>query len=413
MTKNTFSTALLATALAACSSGGVQFELSSIEFAGPPRSGEPNLFATADGRAMLTWFEESAPETHVLKVAVREGGSWTEARTIVQGDRFFVNWADFPSLVELEGGRWVAHWLEKSAPNTYAYHVKLSMSDDRGATWSDPMVPHRDLSPREHGFVSMVPMAGGGVAMVWLDGRNMANADGAGSGNGYMPGAMSIRATTLAADGSLGEEFLLDRRTCECCQTALVKTDRGLVAAYRDRSESEIRNIAVTRFENGRWSEPKAVHDDDWYFPGCPVNGPQLAARGDTVAIAWFTAPEQIPATYVAFSFDAGESFSQPTRIDDGDPLGRVDIVFLPHGAALVTWLERTTDAADLRARVVRSDGTALDPWVVAETSAARRSGFPRVVVVGSEVLFAWTETGETGGVRVVAARMFTANPSS
>ena len=285
MTKNTFLTALLATALAACSSGGVEFELSSIEFAGPPGSGEPNLFATADGRAMLTWFEESAPGTHALKVAVREGGSWTEAQTIVQGDQFFVNWADFPSLVELDGGRRVAHWLEKTASNTYAYHVKLSMSDDRGATWSDPIVAHRDLSPREHGFVSMVPMADGSVAMVWLDGRNMASADGAGSGGAHMPGGMSIRATTLAADGSLGEEVLLDGRTCECCQTALVKTDRGLVAAYRDRSESEIRDIAVVRFENGRWSEPRVVHDDGWYFPGCPVNGPQLMAalarRGD------------------------------------------------------------------------------------------------------------------------------------
>ncbi|NIQ55302.1 MAG: hypothetical protein GWN85_18040 [Gemmatimonadetes bacterium] len=38
-------------------------------------------------------------------------------------------------------------------------------------------------------------------------------------------------------------------------------------------------------------------------------------------------------------------------------------------------------------------------------TGGGRASGFPRMVRVGDEVLFAWTLTGPAGGVRVAAAR--------
>ncbi len=215
-----------------------------------------------------------------------------------------------------------------------------------------------------------------------------------------------MRATTRRAAGALGADELLDRRACECCQTALASTARGLVAAYRDRSEAEVRDIAVVRLVDGRWSEPTHVAVDNWVFPGCPVNGPQLSADGLRLVIAWFTAAEQIPAVYVAFSEDAGESFGTPLRIDDGDALGRVDVELLADGSALVTWLERTPKAAEVRARRVRMDGElgGGDAWLVAQTSEARSSGFPRMVRSGDEIVFAWTLPGDDGGVRVAAA---------
>lgn len=276
-----------------------------VELSGPPGSGEVNLFKTSGRRAILTWLEPVAERRYALKVAIRENGTWSKARTIIESDRFFVNWADFPSLVELSDGTWIVHWLQRTARNTYAYGVRLALSRDYGKTWSEPIVPHRDDSPTEHGFVSMVPLAPGAAALIWLDGRAMA-------GGGHGRGAMSIRATAVGSDGTLGPDLVLDDRVCECCQTSLVQTPRGLVAAYRDRDANEIRDIAVVRFVDGSWTEPVPLHDDNWYYPGCPVNGPQLAAAGDTVVVAWFTAPQQKPAVYVAFSFDAGESFGKP-----------------------------------------------------------------------------------------------------
>jgi hypothetical protein len=330
-------------------------------------------------------------------MAVRTGTVWSRPTTIASGREFFVNWADFPSVIELTDGTLLAHWLEKTEESPYAYHVMLSRSADNGATWSDPVRPHRDLSPTEHGFVSLVPEPDGGASLIWLDGRAMAGGPGA---DGHGTGAMSLRFTTVGADGSLGEDVLVDDRSCECCQTAMVRTDDGvLVMAYRDRSEEEIRDIAVRRFTDGAWSESRYVGNDNWHITACPVNGPSLATSGNTVAIAWHSAPDGDNRTAVAFSRDGGSSFGDPVRVDDGDPLGRVDIEILSDGSALVLWLEKNGTGAEIRGRHVLVSGKAGPSWTVTTTSQVRRSGFPRMVRTGDGLVFAWTDV--EGGVRV------------
>jgi hypothetical protein len=372
-----------------------------LEFSGPPGSGQPNLFAASGGRALLTWHQPADGAGYDLMIAERTGGAWSQPKVVARGRNFFVNWADFPSAIELADGSWLVHWLQKVAPSTYAYHVFAAISGDRGESWSLELVPHRDRSSTEHGFVSMVPWRGG-AALVWLDGREMRES-GSGDGEGDS-GAMTLRYTTLEADGSLGEEVLLDSRTCECCQTGMVATAKGLLVAYRDRSEEEIRDISVVRYVEGRWSEPRRVAQDDWHFPACPVNGPALAARGDSVAVAWFTGSGGEAKVYVAFSADGGGSFGTPVRVDGGRPVGRVDVELLSGRVALVSWLESTAEGAEIRLRQVRSDGVLGAHRVVAPSSEARSSGFPRMVLVGEELLFAWTVPGDSGGVRVVSA---------
>jgi hypothetical protein len=384
-----------------CVPGEPALSVEEVEFSASPGSGEPNLHATSDGRAILTWLEPVGGERYALRLAVRDAEGWSKPQTVAEGRDFFVNWADFPSMVELADGTWVVHWLEKVAENPYAYHVQLSLSHDKGASWSEPTVPHQDRSATEHGFVSIEPWEDG-AALVWLDGRAMA-----GAGHGELDrGDMSLRATTVGSDGKLGSDLLLDDRTCECCQTALVRAGGGLVAAYRDRSESEIRDIAVVRYVNESWSEPVQVAEDNWYYPGCPVNGPQLSALGDTLAVVWFTAPEHSAAVYAAFSYDAGASFGPRIRIDDGDPLGRVDVELLPGRRAVVSWLERTEAGAEIRARLVGAGGNVAGERLVSETAESRASGFPRLARVGDELLVAWRLVGEGGGVRVAALRV-------
>jgi hypothetical protein len=384
-------------AAAACSPDVATIDVGDIEFWGPPGSGEPNLFAVNDGKVLLSWHQPVEGGGSALRMAARTGTVWSRPTTIASDREFFVNWADFPSVIELADGTLLAHWLEKTEDSPYAYHVMLSRSADGGATWSDPVRPHRDLSPTEHGFVSMVPQPDGGAALIWLDGRAMVGEPG---GDGHSTGDMSLRFTTVGADGSLGEDVLVDDRSCECCQTAMVRTDDGvLVAAYRDRSEEEIRDIAVRRLVDGAWSEPRYVGSDNWYFTACPVNGPSLAAGDNTVAIAWFSAPEGDNRTAVAFSTDGGASFGDPVRVDDGDPLGRVDIEMLSDGSVFALWLEKKGTDAEIRGRHVLVSGKMGPSWTVTATSQARRSGFPRMARTGDGLVFAWTDV--EGGVRV------------
>ena len=107
-----------------------------------------------------------------------------------------------------------------------------------------------------------------------------------------------------------------------------------------------------------------------------------------------------------AFSFDGGATFGTPVRIDDGEPLGRVDVEWPAGGAAIVSWLERAGAGAEIRVRQVRPEGTLGGSRTVAEISAARASGFPRMTRIAGAVIIAWTETGESGGIKVAELGM-------
>ncbi|HVR69669.1 MAG TPA: sialidase family protein [Vicinamibacteria bacterium] len=369
-----------------------------------PGSGEPNLAAGPDGSTYLSWIEPLPDSTHALRFAVRAaGGEWTEPRTIARGKGWFVNWADFPALLAFGDGALAAHWLQRNGTGTYAYEVRVALSRDGGDTWSEGAVPHRDGTPTEHGFVSLVPWDAGRAGLVWLDGRHTG---GHGGHEGAASAAMALMHTTLGADGSLGPEVVLDARVCDCCQTSAARAKGALVVAYRDRSGSEVRDIATVRYADGRWSAPALVAADGWVINGCPVNGPAVAADEARVAVAWFSAPEEKGRVLVAFSSDSGGSYGAPVRVDDGRPIGRVDVVLLPGGDALVSWLEQVAPGAEVRVRTASPSGRRGPALTVAASSEARSSGFPRLERAGGEVVLAWRDAAEPPRVRTATIEL-------
>lgn len=386
--------AILAPLTSACDRSGLARPVELLESPAGPGSGEPNVAVADDGRVYMTWLEP-ADSGHALRFAILDGDQWSPARTIHAGPDFFVNWADFPSIIVLGNGRLAAHWLQRNGTGTYAYGVRLAQSADSGRTWSDPVTPHRDSSQTEHGFVALWP-EDGQVGAAWLDGRNF-QAEGHDASN-----VMMLLSTTIGPDGRLGPELRLDERTCDCCQNSAAMTGDGPIVAYRDRSPDEIRDVAVTRRVGGQWTPGTRVHADEWRIDACPVNGPSVAASGSRVALAWFTAARDSARVTVAFSDDAGATFDVPARVDDGNPGGRVDIDLLDDGSALVTWVERTGgEVAAVRARRVGRDGALGAAVTIAASSAARASGFPRSAITGSNAIFAWTVPGEPAMVHV------------
>jgi hypothetical protein len=400
--------ALLALAAAACigperppeRAPDVAFEPSP---AGP-RSGQPQVTVAADdGRFLLSWIER-ADDADVLRFAARPPrGRFGEARTVTAGADLFVNWADVPSIVALPDGTLAAHWLARTGEEPHAYGVRVTLSHDGAASWSAPIVPHRDGTPSEHGFVSLLPWDGGRLGLAWLDGREtlvVGSAGAASHGQEGAGGAMRLRAATLDARGGLGDETLVDARVCDCCQTAMARAADAILLAYRDRSPDEQRDISLVRYREGRWSEPASVSRDGWKIAGCPVNGPALAADGARVALAWFTMADGVARVKLAFSQDAGESFGAPLVVDDGEPLGRVDVVLTPAGDALVSWMEQAGDAAQIRLRRLAPGGGRGPAAVVTEAAGGRGGGFPRMARSGDEVLIAWTDPQQPPQVR-------------
>ena len=365
---------------------------------------EPNLDVAPDGRVYMSWLER-ADSGYALRFAVLNGRRWSAPGTIRTGRDFFVNWADFPSITVLGGGRLAAHWLQRNGTGTYAYGVRVALSADDGKTWSAPIMPHRDTSQTEHGFVATW-RENGSLGAAWLDGRKTAKqqpSEQAGHGHAS---EMMLMSTTIGSSGAPGPEITLDQRTCDCCQNSAAMTSVGPIIAYRDRTADEIRDIYVTRRVGGTWTPGAPVHADRWKINACPVNGPSIAASGRNVALAWFTAADSIARVNVAFSSDAGATFTAPVRVDGGAPAGRVDVALLAGGDALVTWIERTGgDIAAVRVRRVGRSGKLGAPMTVAQSSAARASGVPQMALTRSDVVFAWTVPGRPSAIRVARAR--------
>jgi hypothetical protein len=364
-----------------------------------PASAQPQLTVSQHG-VLLSWLE-NADATTTFRFAERRAGGWSEPRTIQSGRDFFVNFADVPSAARLDNGTLVAHWLQRSASDTYAYDVKLTRSHDDGATWSAPFSPHHDGTKSEHGFASLFDLHGGAFGLVWLDGRNMKpSTDGDGVGD------MTLRAATFGADAAQTSEDVIDLRVCECCPTAAAATADGVVVAYRDRRADEVRNIGIARFADGKWSEPAPVHDDGWRIDGCPVNGPAASALRRDVAIAWFTVEQELGHAFVAFSTDAGRSFGAPIRVDEAGSLGRVDVEQLEDGSAVVAWIELANQKATFSVRHVERSGRRSAPVAITAMGANRNSGYPRMARRGQELVFAWTGTDDSLRVQTAAARL-------
>ena len=343
----------------------------------------------------MSWVDPVDDSTHALRYATLDGTTWSRPTTVATGTDWFVNWADLPSVRPLPGGRIAAHYLESNGSSALAYAVRITQR--AGGAWHEAVTPHNDGTPTEHGFVSMVPWPDDRLLAVWLDGRNL-------SGDGHGGGDMTLRSAVLDSNGTVQRRHLVDDRTCECCATSTVRMGDGALVAYRGRTDEEIRDIRLARFDGEQWSAPTRLHDDGWQIEGCPVNGPALAAQGDRVVAAWFTAAGGVPRVKATFSTDGGRSFAAPIVVAKGQPKGRVDAVLLNDGRGAISWLGTGDGHGRVQVRAVRPDGGRSAPVTLATLpSAARSVGFPKMVRSGDFLYGTWVGTeGTTSQVQTV-----------
>src|SRR5262245_39526793 len=177
-----------------------------------------NLSVGPDGETYLSWIEVPDSGAPALKFAVKSQAGWSEPRTVTQGEDLIVNEADFPSVMSFGKGLLAAHWM-KSSPEGEGYEIRIAVSQNNGQTWSNSVVPHRDGTHTEHGFVSIAPGPNGGVSAIWLDSRKLSTSKS---------DEVSVMSAPIAADGTLGAESEIDGRACECCQTSAAIVPGGV-----------------------------------------------------------------------------------------------------------------------------------------------------------------------------------------
>tara|TARA_B100000686_G_scaffold338586_1_gene411319 strand:+ start:705 stop:1916 length:1212 start_codon:yes stop_codon:yes gene_type:complete len=363
----------------------------------PENSALSRVVSDKSGRIYLSWVNREGDSARFEYSKLMDSG-WSNPETISEGHDWFVNWADFPML-SVNAGNMAAHWLRMSADGTYDYNIEASFFVAGTRNWSEARIIHNDGVNAEHGFVSMLPMDGGSTMFTWLDGRNTKLEEAYGE--------MTLRAGVFDAAGKKLDEWELDHRVCDCCQTSSAITAKGPLIVYRDRSDSEVRDISIVRYIDGSWTAPLPVHDDGWQISGCPVNGPSVSADDNRVAVSWFTAKDDIPKVLLALSNDAGETFTSPLTVSSINTNGRVGTAILDNGNVVVSWID-TAEEARIMLSLYSAVGAFVGSYEIADTSASRRSGFPIIEGVGNSVYISWTDVSAASQVRI--ARLVSGN---
>ncbi len=379
-----------------------QPNITSLSNPTPQGASYPNLHSDSGG-AIMSWLQDGS-----IAYSKYVDGAWSDPETVNSSSSYFVNWADFPSVVSWDGNPIAAHWLQKVEGGTYAYHVNMTMMQADGS-WGDVFSPHTDGTPTEHGFVSLLPLNSTQVLAVWLDGRNTEGNSHEGhdehsSGTTDLSTAMTLRSAVVSTDGTLSHEHEIDSAICDCCQTGLTAVPGGALAIYRNRDENEIRDIAIARFdlESGTWSNPEIPNADGWEIGGCPVNGPRIIANGQHVIAVWFTMAGGTPAVKAMRSTDGGITFGKSVVIDETKNSGRVDVVLDPTGDAWISWLGSENDQPRLALRNWQQNGTVGKTHYVSGMDVTRRSGFPRMAAVDEGILMAWTDPENGGSIKTI-----------
>ena len=385
----------------------------------PANSQCSNLAAASDGTLYLTYSASSATAGEralFLSLLAPNDAAWSAPRVIASTPLLMENWADFASLVVGTDGALTAQWFEKIAGSTemHGYTGWFARSTDHGLTWTKP-------APLGNEFVALAPLGGGRTLAVWLASTRTHDPSAAPRAKRdpsaprpardpsapYAP-AMKLLARLLAPDGTALGEWTIDPDVCTCCQNtvATLPGDRVFVA-YRGHTADEIRDNKFSVFDLAArtFSAPTALRDDGWRIAACPVNGPAADARGDALAVAWFTAADGKPRVFARYAQDRDKALREPIRLDLGHPLGRIETVVLVDSSALFLWMEMKTEAnaGGIYARRLWPDGRLSAPQLIADTTQARASGFPRAALRPSgRVVVTFTAAGDHTQVRTL-----------
>ncbi|TVQ64967.1 MAG: hypothetical protein EA360_11110, partial [Balneolaceae bacterium] len=104
----------------------------------------PFLYSDPGGLISMSWLLNIEEDIYALQFTTYRDGMWTAPQTTRIAVDYFVNWADFPSVVSFEGEVIALHSLRKKEGGPYAYDIDITFRDEETGRWDRVITPHLD-----------------------------------------------------------------------------------------------------------------------------------------------------------------------------------------------------------------------------------------------------------------------------
>lgn len=286
------------------------------------------------------------------------GKTFSEAVTVNRQPELISADGEARPQIAVAGQRVYLSWTQ-ALPQPFAGHVRFSVSDDGGQTFSEPVNVNDDSRPITHRFNAMLADAGG-VTLAWIDKRD-------GTGNPDYRGAAIYTARSTDGGHSFDTNRKLADNSCECCRLGLATDSDGMpVVFWRQIFGKNVRDFALARLD-----EPlRRVSEDGWEIDACPHHGGALAIDSEgSRHIVWFTGAEKSPGLH--YRRIDGEAMSRPFHFGNLDAQSGHPQVAVVGRKVVLVWREFDGKSNHIRLMTSRDRG---QTWS-APTSLARTAG--------------------------------------
>ncbi|MEZ5459434.1 MAG: sialidase family protein [Steroidobacteraceae bacterium] len=231
-------------------------------------------------------------------------------------------------------------------PHAVAMYTR---STDGGKSFATPQrlntMPTSDASHLVHGglthahvFGTMAVDGRGTVYTMWIDTRDMQQEGDSGK-------------VFLAVSTDDGKTFSTDREiypadVCPCCQlTAFVdERDRLFVGSRQVDGKYRDSVVSLSVDRGATFSARQRLSPNRWAIDGCPLKPTALAASGDQVWAAYFSAGEATPGVHFVRSDDGGKTFSAPVLVHPEAAVSDAPVLALAGNVLHLFWHAKVGD---------------------------------------------------------------------
>ena len=296
-------------------------------------------------------------------------------------------------IVVDQQGRLFISWTMK-LPKRFSGHIRFSRSIDSGENFSTPLTVNDHLEITSHRFQSMAINDDGEIFIAWLDKRDLLAAKKA--GNPYTGAAVYYTYSDNQGQ-SFHPNIKVSDSSCECCRTAMTMDKDGLpVILWRHIFDKNTRDHALVKLIDKKIvGKIRRASFDNWQVDGCPHHGPSISSTNEGIYhLTWFNNAPERHGLFYANTKDQGKTFSSPMSFGNYKAAASHPQVVSTGKNLYLLWKEFDGKQSSLITMQSNDKGT---NWSAPKRllQIATTNEHPLLIQDGEQVYAAWHRRGE------------------